>query len=206
MPHWEIKSRKLDIIGKFVNKLGVGSENTKTFSQQFRFFCRGDLEAAERASYEFVEDIAKQDVVYCEVRFSPHLWASSVQNPDYCERGDVTPRQAGTACCFVFDSKFRWMYPASQATFRSQETLDKNLCARFACHVVLSCVWLTVGCGSCDSGTKTRWKPVWCQSEGYFMLHETQTRWVTKQFRLNFSIDCASFSVCSRDCLFSCRP
>ncbi|XP_044296206.1 adenosine deaminase isoform X2 [Varanus komodoensis] len=45
----------------------------------------GDREAIERIAYEFVEMKAKEGIIYVEVRYSPHLLASSDQN------GPVTP-------------------------------------------------------------------------------------------------------------------
>ncbi len=64
-----------------------------TCNQNGMLIFSGDLEAIEQASYEFVEDISQHDVVYCEVRYAPHLWASCVENPDYCTPGSVTPKQ-----------------------------------------------------------------------------------------------------------------
>ena len=50
---------------------------------------RGDLAAIERIAYEFVEDEARQSVLYTEPRFSPHLLVGSGD--------DVTARQVTEA-------------------------------------------------------------------------------------------------------------
>ncbi|XP_053704810.1 adenosine deaminase [Synchiropus splendidus] len=55
----------------------------------------GDREAIRRIAYEFVEDKAKEGVIYVEVRYSPHLLANSDVDPipwDQ-EEGDVTPEE-----------------------------------------------------------------------------------------------------------------
>lgn len=57
------------------------------------FTHRGDLEAIERISYEFVEDQARESVAYCETRFCPHLFLpDSAYQPDY-----LTSEVNGTA-------------------------------------------------------------------------------------------------------------
>lgn len=53
----------------------------------------GDREAIKRIAYEFVEDKAKEGVVYVEVRYSPHFLANTQVEPipwDQ-EEGDVSP-------------------------------------------------------------------------------------------------------------------
>lgn len=45
------------------------------------FLARGDREAIKRIAYEFVEDKAKEGVIYVEVRYSPHLLANSKVDP-----------------------------------------------------------------------------------------------------------------------------
>lgn len=59
----------------------------------FFFTHRGDLEAIERISHEFVEDQAKESVAYCETRFCPHLFLPDIAHqPDY-----LTSEVNGTA-------------------------------------------------------------------------------------------------------------
>uniref|UniRef100_A0A3Q2CPS6 adenosine deaminase n=2 Tax=Cyprinodon variegatus TaxID=28743 RepID=A0A3Q2CPS6_CYPVA len=41
----------------------------------------GDREAIKRIAYEFIEDKAKEGVIYVEVRYSPHLLANSNVEP-----------------------------------------------------------------------------------------------------------------------------
>nr|ACI68038.1 Adenosine deaminase [Salmo salar] len=41
----------------------------------------GDREAIKRIAYEFVEDKAKEGVIYVEVRYSPHLLANADVEP-----------------------------------------------------------------------------------------------------------------------------
>lgn len=45
------------------------------------FFCSGNREAIKRIAYEFVEDKAKEGVIYVEVRYSPHLLANTKVDP-----------------------------------------------------------------------------------------------------------------------------
>ncbi|XP_046896735.1 adenosine deaminase isoform X1 [Hypomesus transpacificus] len=53
----------------------------------------GDREAIKRIAYEFVEDKAKEGVIYVEVRYSPHLLANSKVDPIQWNQkeGDVSP-------------------------------------------------------------------------------------------------------------------
>ncbi|XP_057673225.1 adenosine deaminase [Corythoichthys intestinalis] len=53
----------------------------------------GDRDAIERIAYEFVEDKAKQGVIYAEVRYSPHLLANADVEPIPWnqEEGDLSP-------------------------------------------------------------------------------------------------------------------
>lgn len=44
-------------------------------------FFRGDREAIKRIAFEFVEDKAKEGVIYVEVRYSPHLLANTKVDP-----------------------------------------------------------------------------------------------------------------------------
>lgn len=41
----------------------------------------GDREAIKRIAYEFVEDKAREGVIYVEVRYSPHLLANTKVEP-----------------------------------------------------------------------------------------------------------------------------
>lgn len=51
------------------------------------FFClsllffSGDREAIKRVAYEFVEDRAKEGVIYVEARYSPHFLANAGVDP-----------------------------------------------------------------------------------------------------------------------------
>lgn len=53
----------------------------------------GDRKAIKRIAYEFVEDKAKEGVIYVEVRYSPHFLANSKVEPIPWnqEEGDVSP-------------------------------------------------------------------------------------------------------------------
>ncbi|KAM9855121.1 adenosine deaminase [Aulostomus maculatus] len=53
----------------------------------------GDREAIKRIAYEFVEDKAKEGVIYVEVRYSPHLLANTEVDPIPWnqEEGDLSP-------------------------------------------------------------------------------------------------------------------
>ncbi|XP_072222432.1 adenosine deaminase isoform X2 [Leuresthes tenuis] len=53
----------------------------------------GDREAIKRIAYEFVEDKAKEGVIYVEVRYSPHLLANSNVEPIQWNqpKGDLSP-------------------------------------------------------------------------------------------------------------------
>lgn len=45
------------------------------------FLFSGDREAIKRIAYEFVDDKAKERVIYVEVRYSPHLLANTQVDP-----------------------------------------------------------------------------------------------------------------------------
>lgn len=63
--------------------------------QEYMHVVAGDRDAIERMAYEFVEDKAKEGVVYVEVRYSPHLLANRGVEPipwDQAE-GDITPEE-----------------------------------------------------------------------------------------------------------------
>lgn len=53
----------------------------------------GDREAIKRIAYEFVEDKAKEGVIYVEVRYSPHFLANTKVEPIPWnqEEGDLSP-------------------------------------------------------------------------------------------------------------------
>uniref|UniRef100_A0AAQ5XF56 Adenosine deaminase n=1 Tax=Amphiprion ocellaris TaxID=80972 RepID=A0AAQ5XF56_AMPOC len=53
----------------------------------------GDREAIKRIAYEFVEDKAKEGVIYVEVRYSPHFLANTKVDPIPWEQaeGDLSP-------------------------------------------------------------------------------------------------------------------
>ncbi|KAM7405263.1 hypothetical protein PAMP_012538 [Pampus punctatissimus] len=53
----------------------------------------GDREAIKRIAYEFVEDKAKEGVIYVEVRYSPHFLANTLVNPIPWNQteGNLTP-------------------------------------------------------------------------------------------------------------------
>ena len=54
-------------------------------------FSSGDEDALRRIAYEFCEDVALEGILYCEVRYSPHLFANSMANPEYSSPGGLTP-------------------------------------------------------------------------------------------------------------------
>ncbi|CAL4085340.1 unnamed protein product, partial [Meganyctiphanes norvegica] len=67
--------------------------NLAGFLKSFEIFLpafRGDLELIEKISYEFVEDQARQDVVYCEARFCPQLLMPSYNLDSSKNKGDIT--------------------------------------------------------------------------------------------------------------------
>ena len=68
-------------------RLDISSGGTKSKVQHHELSkCRfplssGDREAIKRIAYEFVEDKAKEGVVYVEVRYSPHFLANTQVEP-----------------------------------------------------------------------------------------------------------------------------
>ena len=53
----------------------------------------GCAKALERISYERVEDCAKHNIKYAEVRYCPQLFANTGTEIEYCtEKGTLTPR------------------------------------------------------------------------------------------------------------------
>ena len=62
------------------------------------FFFRGNRKALKRIAYELCEDCAKQNIRYTEVRYSPHLFASNCDDPEFAvSAGGFTPRDAVVA-------------------------------------------------------------------------------------------------------------
>ncbi|XP_067096863.1 adenosine deaminase [Osmerus mordax] len=71
-------------------------EEFKEFLDKFEVYMpaiAGDREAIKRIAYEFVEDKAKEGVIYVEVRYSPHLLANSQVEPIQWnqKQGDLSP-------------------------------------------------------------------------------------------------------------------
>ena len=68
-------------------RLGISSGDTKGKVQHHELsdcgfpLSSGDREAIKRIAYEFVEDKAKEGVVYVEVRYSPHFLANTQVEP-----------------------------------------------------------------------------------------------------------------------------
>lgn len=58
-----------------------GSELKVIVAHSALFFFSGDREAIKRIAYEFVEDRAKEGVIYVEVRYSPHFMANTQVDP-----------------------------------------------------------------------------------------------------------------------------
>ena len=55
------------------------------FLEKFPFFTpivAGDIDALERVAYEFVEDQARQGVLYTETRYNPHLLTGNTITPE----------------------------------------------------------------------------------------------------------------------------
>lgn len=50
-------------------------------SSRLCFCSRGDREAIQRIAFEFVEDKAREGVLYVEVRYSPHLLSNCKVEP-----------------------------------------------------------------------------------------------------------------------------
>ncbi|KAM4737752.1 adenosine deaminase [Anableps anableps] len=68
------------------------------FLQKFNEYMHviaGDREAIKRIAYEFVEDKAKEGVIYVEVRYSPHLLANCDVEPIPWnqKKGDLSPKE-----------------------------------------------------------------------------------------------------------------
>ncbi|XP_013882558.1 adenosine deaminase [Austrofundulus limnaeus] len=61
--------------------------------EEYMHVIAGDREAIKRIAYEFVEDKAKEGVIYVEVRYSPHLLANTKVDPVPWNQkeGDVSP-------------------------------------------------------------------------------------------------------------------
>uniref|UniRef100_A0A8C6WYE7 Adenosine deaminase n=1 Tax=Neogobius melanostomus TaxID=47308 RepID=A0A8C6WYE7_9GOBI len=75
-----------------VDKPGSLTEFLGKFAEYMHVIA-GDGEAIRRVAYEFVEDKAKEGVVYVEVRYSPHFLANTQVDPipwDQ-EEGDLSP-------------------------------------------------------------------------------------------------------------------
>ncbi|XP_041859666.1 adenosine deaminase [Melanotaenia boesemani] len=67
--------------------------NFLTKFNEYMHVVAGDREAIKRIAYEFVEDKAKEGVIYVEVRYSPHYLANSNVEPIPWQqsKGDVSP-------------------------------------------------------------------------------------------------------------------
>lgn len=52
---------------------------------------RGDADAIKRIAYEFCEDAVKEGVLYCEVRYCPHLLTKAYGSKD-ASSSPLTPR------------------------------------------------------------------------------------------------------------------
>ncbi|XP_074538484.1 adenosine deaminase [Halichoeres trimaculatus] len=61
--------------------------------EEYMHVIAGDREAIKRIAYEFVEDKAKEGVIYVEVRYSPHLLANTQVEPLSWNQkeGDLSP-------------------------------------------------------------------------------------------------------------------
>ncbi|KAJ8322358.1 hypothetical protein KUTeg_000829, partial [Tegillarca granosa] len=54
----------------------------------------GDRDAISRIADEFCEDCSKHNIRYVEARYSPQLFASNEETPEYAQKhGDLTPRE-----------------------------------------------------------------------------------------------------------------
>lgn len=75
-----------------VHKPGSLTEFLGRFAEYMHVIA-GDREAIKRVAYEFVEDKAKEGVVYVEVRYSPHFLANTQVDPIPWEQkeGDLSP-------------------------------------------------------------------------------------------------------------------
>uniref|UniRef100_A0A1A7XC25 Adenosine deaminase n=1 Tax=Iconisemion striatum TaxID=60296 RepID=A0A1A7XC25_9TELE len=78
-------SLKAKTAGEMKQKIILHEPATLTgFLEKFNEYMHvvaGDREAIKRIAYEFVEDKAKEGVIYVEVRYSPHLLANSEVEP-----------------------------------------------------------------------------------------------------------------------------
>ena len=80
--------------GKVGDKHSTGSYTI----YQFLFLFSGNSSALTRVAYEFCEDSAKHNIKYTEVRYCPHLFSNSVDNPENAKvKGEFTPRDAVVA-------------------------------------------------------------------------------------------------------------
>lgn len=55
------------------------------------FLFRGDADAVRRIAYEFCEDSSKNNIIYSEVRFCPHLFSNTV--PDNLYKSPVPQKE-----------------------------------------------------------------------------------------------------------------
>ncbi|XP_028404296.1 adenosine deaminase-like [Dendronephthya gigantea] len=80
-------------------------ESLKSFLHCFSTFMpvlQGDPEALERIAYEFCEDKAKNGVLYCETRYSPHLLANCEVDGISCNGSNeqhCSPRKVVESVC-----------------------------------------------------------------------------------------------------------
>lgn len=87
----------VDTVEEMTDRIIVHNPGNLTeFLDRFKEYMHviaGDREAIRRVAYEFVEDKAKEGVVYVEARYSPHLLANSQVEPIlwHQKQGDVSP-------------------------------------------------------------------------------------------------------------------
>ncbi|XP_008286171.1 adenosine deaminase isoform X2 [Stegastes partitus] len=86
-----------DTVEGMTQRITVDKPATLTFFlskfSEYMHVVAGDREAIKRIAYEFVEDKAKEGVIYVEVRYSPHFLANSKVEPIPWEQseGDLSP-------------------------------------------------------------------------------------------------------------------
>lgn len=91
LPHKTVEEFTRDVVHTKPSSL---EECLLSFSY-FMPVLAGSKSALSRIAYEFCEDSARQNIRYTEVRYCPHLFSDSIDNPDYATgKGHFTPRDA----------------------------------------------------------------------------------------------------------------
>lgn len=94
LPHKTVEQFTKDVVHKVPSSL----EEVLLSFTYFMPIITGSSSALTRVAYEFCEDSAKHSIKYTEVRYCPHLFSNSVDNPENAKvKGEFTPRDAVVA-------------------------------------------------------------------------------------------------------------